>query len=162
MATPKQQGRTDQEQDNADEISALDDAHKKEGINPPALLSNWEKITGFVFGVTFVTALLSLSVFIPDPTPAQHATFKTILALAAAGVGGILAGTIHVKGSIQKWSVRAGGAIALFVIVFFFTPAMPEEGDEIHQTIIGDDGTSVGVNKGVMNIGPGDPKPKDD
>jgi tetratricopeptide (TPR) repeat protein len=88
-----------------------------------ATIANWEKIAGFIFGVIFVAAILGLSVFIPDPTPTQYATFKTILALAAAGVGGILAGTIQVKGSIQKWSVRAGGAMALFVIVYFFAPA---------------------------------------
>jgi len=101
-----------------------------------AVMSNWEKIAGFVFGVIFVTALLLLSVFIPEPSAMQYATFKTILALAAAGVGGILAGTIHIKGSIQKWSVRAGGALAIFLVIYFFTPApAPSAEPAISQTI---------------------------
>ena len=116
MATSNQKQHT-VKNDNPDD---KDDIQKNKGIDPPATISNWEKIAGLIFGVTFVTALLALSVFIPDPSPTQYATFKTILAMAAAGIGGILAGTIHVKGSIQKWSLRAGGAIALFIIVFFF------------------------------------------
>ena len=139
-----------------------DDIQKNQETDPPAVISNWEKIAGLIFGVTFVTALLALSVLIPEPSPTQYATFKTILAIAAAGVGGILAGTIHVEGSIQKWSLRAGGAIALFIIVFFFTPTLPEDGDNIHQEIQGDNGTQIGVNPGVINIGTSDPKSKDD
>ena len=158
MATSNQKQHT-VKNDNPDD---MDDIQKDKDVNPPATISNWEKIAGLIFGVTFVTALLALSVFIPDPSPTQYATFKTILAMAAAGIGGILAGTIHVKGSIQKWSVRAGGAIALFIIVFFFTPTMPEDGDNIHQVIHGDKGTQIGTNTGVINIGTSDPKQKND
>lgn len=119
---------------------------QKKEVNPTAMISNWEKIAGLIFSATFVTALLGLSVFIPDPTPTQYATFKTILALAAAGVGGILAGTIHVEGSIQKWSVRAGGAMALFIVVYFFTPALANTTTQI----IEEGGT------GVFHSGDGD------
>ena len=106
-------------------------------------MSNWEKIAGLIFGALFATALLLLNVFMPDPSVTQYATFRTILALAAAGIGGILAGSLHVKGSIQKWSVRAGGALALFLIVYFFTPtpAPPAES-----------GTSQTIQKGGIGI----------
>ncbi|MCP4277819.1 MAG: tetratricopeptide repeat protein, partial [Gammaproteobacteria bacterium] len=52
-------------------------------------------------------------------------TFKIVLALAAAGVGGIIAGTIQIEGSLLKWTVKAGGAMAVFLIVFTITPAQP-------------------------------------
>ncbi|MCP4278161.1 MAG: hypothetical protein GY779_17590, partial [Gammaproteobacteria bacterium] len=52
-------------------------------------------------------------------------TFKIVLALAAAGVGGIIAGTIQIEGSLLKWTVKAGGAMAVFLIVFTVTPAQP-------------------------------------
>ena len=87
--------------------------------------SNWEKVAGFIFGIAFVITLLVMAVIIPNPTPEQYATFKTILALAAAGVGGVLSGFIHVEGTLKQWSIRAGGALALFLIVFFFTPEPP-------------------------------------
>ena len=87
----------------------------------------WEKGVGFIFGVIFLTALLIINLVFPNPTPTQYETFKIILALAAAGVGGILAGFIHVEGTFKRFTIRAGGALALFAIVFFFKPAMPAQ-----------------------------------
>ena len=135
MATSKQQGQTVQKQNNADANYVKGETEKKGEVIPSAPISKWEKVSGFIFGVTFVTALLILIVFIPDPTPPQWAIFKTILALAAAGVGGILAGTIQVEGALQKWTIRAGGAIALFVLVFFFSPAGLDQDPDVTQTI---------------------------
>lgn len=93
----------------------------KEKVGYP--MGFWEKIFGFVFGVIFIIVLLVITLVIPDPTETQYATFKTILALSAAGIGGILSGFIHVEGKLPQVTVRAGGALALFVIVYFFTPA---------------------------------------
>lgn len=120
-------------------------------------IPQWEKIVGVIFGLAFVTALLALSVFIPDPTPSQYVTFKTILALAAAGIGGVLAGTIHVEGTFQKLTVRAGGAIALFVLVFFFSPAPPvqQSTQKIEpKQIIEEGGTGIQhTGSGDINVG---------
>ena len=121
---------------------------------PVAGVSKWEKIASFIFGVIFVAVLLTITIFIPNPTPTQHATFQTVLSLAAAGVGGVLAGFLHVEGTIKNLTVRAAGALALFVMVFFFTPPMPEQ-DVINQTMEGGHGVQIGENKGVINIGPG-------
>jgi hypothetical protein len=119
-------------------------------------LTHWEKITGFIFGLIFVSLLLAINLIIAEPTPSQYATFKTILALAAAGIGGILAGTLHVEGTLQKWSVRAGGAIALFALVYFFSPAFPNatrEKSNIKQTVE-DSGTgAIHTSEGDINIG---------
>jgi hypothetical protein len=119
-------------------------------------LANWEKITGLIFGLVFVSVLLAINLLIAAPTPSQYATFKTILAVAAAGIGGILAGTLHVEGSLQKWSVRAGGAIALFALVYFFSPAPPNAAQakpDVTQEIE-DGGTGViHTGEGDINIG---------
>ena len=153
MATSKQQGQAGQIQNDVDAIDVKDDTQNKGEVIPSAPISKWEKIAGFIFGVTFVTALLILIVFIPDPTPPQWEIFKTILALAAAGVGGILAGTIQVEGALQKWTVRAGGAIALFVLVFFFSPAGLNQDPDVTQTIE-EGGTGYQHSgEGDMNIG---------
>jgi len=117
-----------------------------------ANLDKWEKICGLLFGVIFITIILTLTIYFPDPTPKQYAVFRTILAIAAAGVGGILAGFIHVQGKILKVSVRAGGAFALFVIVYFFNPAMPKDQTLINQIMNGKNGTQIGVVEGVLNI----------
>lgn len=125
-------------------------------MNKNPKISNWEKVVGFLFGLGFLIALLIINVLIPEPTPSQYATFKTILALAASGVGGILAGFIEVKGSFQKWSLRAGGALALFTIVFFFSPAAPHSPPEapgINQTVEKGGTGAFHTGSGDINLG---------
>jgi Protein of unknown function (DUF4019) len=76
-------------------------------------------VLSFVFGLIFVSTLLVLAVAIPNPTEAQLQTFRTVLALAAAGIGAVLPGFIEVR---YRDIVRASGALALFAIIYFFSP----------------------------------------
>ena len=71
--------------------------------------SRVDKNLAYIFGFIFVTALLILAVAFPAPTPFQYTVFKTILALAVAGVAAVIPGVINFGGPI----VRAGGAIAI-------------------------------------------------
>ncbi|MBY5637693.1 hypothetical protein HFO39_23475 [Rhizobium leguminosarum] len=80
----------------------------------------WEKVSIFVFGIIFFGVILALSVIFPDPTPYQYTVFRIILSLAAAGIAALVPGFIEVR---YKTFIRAGGAIAVFVIVFFCSPA---------------------------------------
>jgi hypothetical protein len=50
----------------------------------------------------------------------EYTIFRIIIALAAAGVGAILPGFLDVR--FKNW-LRVGGALALFVVVYFFAPA---------------------------------------
>lgn len=83
-----------------------------------------ETIMAFIFGVTFVVTLIVLAVRFPNPTPFQYNVFRTVLALAAAGVGALIPGLLNVELSrAAGLLVRAGGALAVFVLTFFFNPA---------------------------------------
>jgi len=73
----------------------------------------------FGFGVVFVIVLLLIAFVVKDPTPTQWFVFRVILAIAAAGVGAAIPGLISV--SIQSY-IRAGGAIALFVLIYSINP----------------------------------------
>jgi hypothetical protein len=75
----------------------------------------------FVFGVTFVLVMLAFAVGYPNPTPFQVKVFVTVLALAAAGVGAVLPGYIDV--GYKHW-LRAGGAVALFAVVYLIQPVL--------------------------------------
>jgi tetratricopeptide (TPR) repeat protein len=82
----------------------------------------WQKrqvLIAFCFGVIFLVAILAVAIFIPSPTEFQIFIFRVILSLAAAGVGAVLPGLLTVE---APPFVRAGGAMALFVIVFWFNP----------------------------------------
>jgi hypothetical protein len=80
----------------------------------------WKVIAIFGFGVTFVVSILSLAFIFPQPTPFQYTVCRIILALAASGVATLLPGTLDV--TIPGY-VTASAAFAVFVIVYFRTPA---------------------------------------
>jgi hypothetical protein len=72
------------------------------------------------FGVVFVVTLLVLAIKFPRPTAFQYMVFRVILAIAVAGIAPFIPGLLQVEAGT---SVKAGGAIAVFVIVYFFSPA---------------------------------------
>ena len=84
---------------------------------------NYEKILAFVFGVIFVVVLLYAAFAVPNPTAFQYTVFRIVLALAAAGVAGMFSGFLNIK--ISNW-LKAGGALAVFAIVYFYAPAALE------------------------------------
>jgi len=79
----------------------------------------WNLIAAFAFGVVFVVVIMSIAVVRPNPTAFEYTIFRIVIALAAAGVGAVLPGFLDV--SFKNW-LRAGGALAIFVVVYFFAP----------------------------------------
>lgn len=103
-----------------------------------------QQILAFIFGVAFIVVMLAISIAIPYPTNFQVFTFRITLALAAAGVVAMLPGFIHVE--IHNL-VRATGALAAFVIIYFVNP--PEFAVQNKQL----PGTDVFVNKTLEDGG---------
>lgn len=87
----------------------------------------------FVFGVSFIVIMLLISLEVPNPTVSQYETFKVILALSAAGVAAFIPGFFELKISAL---LRAGGAIAVFVLIYVRTPAqiVSQPPNPTHQT----------------------------
>jgi hypothetical protein len=79
-----------------------------------------QQIVAFTMGAVFIIVLLILAVAIPNPTVPQWLTFKTVLTLAAAGIAAMIPGFLRVD---LPLGIRAGGAIAVFIVVYFFNPA---------------------------------------
>jgi len=81
---------------------------------------SWEKIVAVAFGILFVGTMLVIAVKYPNPTAFQYTTFRIVLALACAGVASVIPGVLNL--SVGAW-LRAGGALAVFAIVYFYSPA---------------------------------------
>jgi hypothetical protein len=82
-------------------------------------------ILAYCFGAVFLAVILTLVVFIREPTPVQYHFFTIVMALAAGGVATVMTGMIDVRASFgKKLAIGATGALAVFVIVYFFLPAM--------------------------------------
>jgi uncharacterized membrane protein len=85
-------------------------------------MASWEKFTIGAGGAIFLLALLIIALVIPQPSDFQVFVFRLILALAAAAIGAILPGFLEVSGTVKNITLRAGGAIGLFVIVYLLNP----------------------------------------
>ncbi|MCI5180544.1 MAG: hypothetical protein D3911_14735 [Candidatus Electrothrix sp. AW3_4] len=97
-----------------------------------AVLEANTTLLAFIFGLCFVTALLVLAIWFPNPTAFQYTVFRITLALAAAGIAGVIPGMIRLKmqpGAMLM--IHAGGALAVFVIVYLLEPAaLPPEQEQ--------------------------------
>jgi|GEM_PF-2170121 len=72
-------------------------------------------------GGVLLSVLLVLAAAVPSPTQFQLLVFRTTLALGAAGLAAILPGFLTI--SVPAW-LRAGGSLAVFVIVYKYNPAV--------------------------------------
>ena len=81
-----------------------------------------ELILAFIFGCVFVGVLLVIAVTIPNPTTQQMFIFRVVLALSAAGIGAVFPGFLDLQGKVLEISLRAGGALAMFILVYLINP----------------------------------------
>jgi len=80
---------------------------------------NWEKLALLTFAVCFLLTLIVLAIKFPEPKPFQLTVFRVILSLAAAGIAASIPGLIEFE---IKPGLRAGGALAVFAIIYFINP----------------------------------------
>lgn len=83
----------------------------------------WEKIGAAVLGVVFLITIIIMAVKFPTPSKFQYIVFRIVLAIACAGVAAIIPGFLDLHSKMPGVAIRAGGAIAIFIIVYFYSPA---------------------------------------
>ncbi len=92
--------------------------------DPVSQPEQWPKVVAVVSGIFFLVVILIVALFIPHPSPFRLFVFRIILAIAAAGFGSALPGVLGIKiASIPNTTIEAGGAIALFVLIYIINPA---------------------------------------
>ncbi|MDL0433990.1 hypothetical protein QPM17_22880 [Marinobacter sp. TBZ242] len=82
----------------------------------------WQLITGLSVGLLFALIVLVLAIFIPNPTSTQFFIFRGVFAISLAAIAAIIPGLLNVESRFQKFSIKATGAIAVFVIVWLLNP----------------------------------------
>jgi len=96
--------------------------NKPTGVEKMKSTPKWQLIAGLSVGVFFALIVLFLAVAIPHPTDTQFFIFRATFAIALAGVAAIIPGLLNVEGKYKSFAIRATGAIAVFVIVWFTNP----------------------------------------
>jgi hypothetical protein len=117
----------------------------------PAPTRRLEVALAFTFGCVALAAVLWLAFRAETLSQEQFEILRIVLALAGGGVGAVIPGFLDVNLKPNaKLAVRAGGALAVFVILYFFSPphwAPPSDGVVIQRT----DGTNSPAQNGNGN-----------
>src|ERR1700680_4167893 len=89
-------------------------------------IPKWLVPVAFFTAILFLATILMLAVKVPTPTPFQFIVFRILIALFGAAfsmaITAFLTVRLHLSKDVQ---IVAGGALAVFVVLFFFTPAIP-------------------------------------
>ena len=109
-----------------------------------------QQLCAFIFGVTFIVVMLTLAIIFPTPTTFQYTIFRIVLALATAGIAGMIPGFLSIV--IARW-IRATGALAVFVVVYFYNPAALVSAPALARNRIeGDQNQIINGNTGTISI----------
>lgn len=102
------------------EAEGLDRSVLAREIREAGLAKSTERLIALICGVVFMVAILVIAFVLPTPTPWQQDIFRIVLAVAAAGFASMIDGFLNV--TFGTWA-KAGGAFAVFLIVFLLNPA---------------------------------------
>ena len=96
------------------------------GSPPPQLTSTrrLQMVLAFVFGCAALAVVLWLAFRAETLSEQQFEILRIVLALAGGGVGAVIPGFLDVTVKAgTKLALRAGGALAVFVVLYFWSPA---------------------------------------
>ena len=80
----------------------------------------WERIAVFVSGFVLISSMVWIALLVPNPTDFRYTIFRIVLALSGAAFAALIPGAVDIK---YRSYVRAGGAMAVLIIIYFFTVA---------------------------------------
>jgi hypothetical protein len=76
---------------------------------------------GIISGTVFMTVMLAIALIVKCPTEFQRWVFRICLSIAIAAYASTIPGFLRIK---YQNSISAGGAIAVFVIIFILNPEL--------------------------------------
>jgi hypothetical protein len=83
-----------------------------------------EIVLAFLFGCLALAAVLWLAFKNESLTEPQFEILRIVLALAGGGVGAMIPGFLELNVKTgTNLALRAGGALAVFVVLYFWSPA---------------------------------------
>ena len=94
---------------------------------PPAVAS---AKAGLLVGLGFALLIYLTVLFFPCPTGVQYVVFKILISLGAAGIAAVIPGFLEFK---YRKEVTASGALAVFVLVYLFNPAIIDPGKKCNN-----------------------------
>ena len=114
-------------------------------------------LLAFVFGCVFVAVVLALAFKGGTLDDRRFEILRIVLALAGGGVGGVIPGFLDLNMKAgAKWALRAGGGLAVFIVLYFWSPAhwsAPQPGS-VSQHTGGVNSPAINGNGNIVTGGP--------
>lgn len=100
---------------------------------------DWNIISASIFGLAFLITVMTFAIKVPNPSDFQFYVFRTVLALSSGGIASTIPGFLSVNMDFTGIIIRAGGALACFVLVYKINPGklLPTVQAEVNTTIVG-------------------------
>lgn len=102
-----------------------------QGFNMPAKqdkrkIPKWQLITSVSIGCIALIASVIIALAVPNPTTYQVFILRGLFAIALASIASIIPGFLNLetgaKSNAAYFGIYAGGAIAIFVLIWLFNP----------------------------------------
>ena len=79
-------------------------------------------ISSMIIGAVFIASGLVITLIKADLNDRAFWIVRVMVSLGAAFLAAGILGEIEVSGTVLKWTVKAGGPFAVFVIVYLLNP----------------------------------------
>jgi hypothetical protein len=87
--------------------------------------------SAFAFGCVALAAVIWLAFRAETLSEQQFEVLRIVLALAGGGIGAVLPGFLDINIKPEaNLALRAGGALAIFVVLYFWSPARWQPSDQ--------------------------------
>lgn len=94
-----------------------------EGFDMKAPNDKKESIIPFIIAIIFMgVPIVALMFFISTPNPHQFFIFRVFIALGGASIATYIPGWLNINIKAYNNKIKAGGAIAVFILLYLFTP----------------------------------------
>lgn len=93
-------------------------------------MKTWEKVTMITSGLALIAVLLCLAVLVPEPTDFQIFVFRIVLAIGASAFACVIPGFLNIESRSKLLLIRAGGALAVFVLIYILNPPQLAKGEK--------------------------------
>lgn len=86
-----------------------------------------------IISSVLVIVIISLVLLMPNLSIVQQFYLRIVIGLAAAGIAALIPGFFEIELSWLRNTLRAGGAIGIFLLIYGFNPPAIEQFDTLHQ-----------------------------
>lgn len=99
----------------------------------------WQLVTSVLIGVFALSSSVVIAFLVPEPSATQEFILRGLFAISLASIASIIPGFINVetgaRGGAAYFGIYAGGAIAIFVLIWMFNPPKIEERSPANQPV---------------------------